>query len=273
MKHALTLVTFFLLVSQTHAQTATIDFEDKSLAPNSFYNGSDLAGGFTSRGAFFNNSYNAAFNFWGGWSYSNIKDVTTAGFGNQYAAYALPSGGGVGGAGNFGVAFNFSPGDARITLPPGSLPLSVSITNTTYAALSMKNGDAFAKKFGGSTGNDPDFFLLTIQGRDSSDNLTGTVPFFLADYRFANNALDYIVSTWQSVDLSTLPGTTTSLTFVLASSDNGDFGMNTPSYFALDSLLVTAVPEPGTLALISITLVGGSTFTWIRRRRNIKSTL
>ena len=267
MKLTCTLVTFLLLAAQTYAQTSTIDFEDKTLAPNSFNNGSDLAGGFTSGGAFFNKSYNAAFNFWGGWSYSNIKDVTTAGFGNQYAAYALPSGGGVGGAGNFGVAFNFSPGDARITLPAGSLPLSVSITNTTYAALSMKNGDAFAKKFGGPTGHDPDFFLLTIQGRDSSDNLTGSVPFYLADYRFANDALDYIVSTWQSVDLSSLPSTTKSLTFDLTSSDNGDFGMNTPSYFALDSLIVTAVPEPSTLALLSITLVGGSTFTWKRTRR------
>jgi Domain of unknown function (DUF4465)/PEP-CTERM motif len=268
MKHALTLAAFLLLASQTSAQTTTINFEDKSLPPDSFYNGSDLAGGFTSGGAFFNNSYSPAFGAWSGWSYSNIKDVTTAGFGNQYAAYALPGGGGVGGAGNFGVAFNFSPGDARITLPAGSLPLSVSITNTTYAALSMKNGDSFAKKFGGGTGNDPDFFLLTIQGRDSSDSITGTVPFYLADYRFTDNTLDYIVSTWQSVDLSTLPGTTKSLTFDLTSSDNGEFGMNTPSYFALDSLLVTAVPEPSTLALLSITAVGGPILGWKRFRRN-----
>ena len=264
MKHALTLVTFLLLAAQTYAQTSTIDFEDKSLAPNSFYNGSDLAGGFTSGGAFFNNSYSPAFGAWSGWSYSNVNDTTTSGFGNQYAAFP---GTGVGGAGIYGVAFNFSPGDARITLPAGSLPLSVSITNTTYTALSMKNGDSFAKKFGGSTGNDPDFFLLTIQGRDSSNNLTGTVPFYLADYRFVDNTLDYIVNTWQSVDLSTLPSTTTSLTFDMTSSDTGPFGMNTPSYFALDSLIITAVPEPSTMALISITLVGGSTFTWKRTRR------
>ena len=267
MKLTCTLAAFLLLAAQTYAQTTTIDFEDKPLAPNSFYNGSDQAGGFTSGGAFFNNNYNASFNFWGGWSYSNIKDVTTAGFGNQYAAYNLPSGGGVGGAGNFGVAYNFNPGDARITLPAGSLPLSVSLTNTTYAGLSMKYGDPFAKKFGGSTGNDPDFFLLTIQGRDSSNNLTGSIPFYLADYRFVDNTLDYIVSAWQSVDLSSLPNTTKSLTFDMTSSDNGPFGMNTPSYFALDSLIVTAVPEPSTLALLSITLVGGSTFTWKRTRR------
>jgi hypothetical protein len=31
-------------------------------------------------------------------------------------------------------------------------------TNTTYAALSMLSGDSFAKKFGGASGDDPDWF-------------------------------------------------------------------------------------------------------------------
>jgi hypothetical protein len=269
MKHTLTIASLFVLTAQLVAQNQTINFEDKFLAPNSYYNGSDQAGGFTSGGAFFNNTYNAAFDFWGGWSYSNIKDVTTAGFGNQYAAYALPSGGGGGGAGNYGVAFNFSPGDARIPLPAGTLPLTVSITNTTYAALSMQNGDSFAKKFGGSSGNDPDFFLLTIQGRDSSNHLTGTVPFYLADFRFANNTLDYIVNTWQSVDLSSLPATTRSLTFDLTSSDNGMFGINTPTYFALDSLVV-AVPEPSTLALLAVVINLGGFAAWRKYLRSAK---
>ncbi len=37
----------------TQAGRSVIDFEDLTLSPNSFYNGSDGAGGFTSRGAFF----------------------------------------------------------------------------------------------------------------------------------------------------------------------------------------------------------------------------
>ena len=47
---------------------------------------------------------------------------------------------------------------------------------------------------------------------------------------------------WVLVDLSGL-GTVAALEFELASSDNGPFGMNTPSYFALDDLMF--VPEPG----------------------------
>lgn len=265
MKPILTAAMLLICTYAIHAQTTTITFEDKSLPPNSYENGANLSGGFTSGGAFFNNNYNSTFDFWLGWSYSNVKDVTTPGFTNQYAAYHLPSGGGDASS-NFGVAFNFDVGDARVTLPSGTNPLSMRLTNVTYTALSMRDGDAFAKKFGGATGNDPDFFLLNIQGRDASNAITGTVPFYLADFRFNNNALDYIISNWTTVDLSSLPANTTALTFELTSSDNGAFGMNTPAYFAMDTLIL-AVPEPGSFALIS--LMGTSTvgIVWGCRRR------
>lgn len=262
------IVMLIILPSQVYAQTS-VDFEDKSLGQNSFENGANLAGGFTSRGAFFNNNYNSAFDSWLGWSYSNVTDVSTPGFLNQYAAYHLPGGGGAGASANFGVAFNFDVGDARITLPAGSRPLAVSIANTTYTALSMRDGDAFAKKFGGASGNDPDFFLLNIQGRDAGNAVTGTVPFFLADYRFGNNAQDYIISQWTSVDLSSLPTPTTALTFEMSSSDNGAFGMNTPSYFALDNLML-AVPEPGSLALVVAAGLAGYGAWRMRRKRRVR---
>jgi len=100
----------------------------------------------------------------------------------------------------------------------------------------MFNGDAFSKKFGGESGNDQDWFMLTITGKDVDGVVTGTVDFYLADYRFADNSTDYIVNTWQYVDLTSL-GTVKSLEFTLSSSDVGDWGMNTPAYFALDTLM------------------------------------
>ncbi|QEL19210.1 Ig-like domain repeat protein [Limnoglobus roseus] len=226
--------------------TTAADFENFSLPPNSFYNGADGAGGFNTGGGQFNNSYNSSFDVWSGWSHSNVTDVTTAGFGNQYAAYNVPGGGtGAGGSANYGVAFGFPgsggfPGDPiTIDLPAGQRPQSMQITNTTYAALSMRDGDAFAKKFGGTTGNDPDFFLLTITGKNASGADTGTRTFYLADYRFADNSKDYIVSQWTTVDLSSLPTATTQLSFALSSSDVGTFGVNTPTYFAMDDLILT----------------------------------
>ncbi|NEQ75264.1 MAG: DUF4465 domain-containing protein [Okeania sp. SIO2C9] len=232
-----------------------VDFEDLTLGPEEFYNGSDGAGGFTSQDAFFNNSFNSTFGSWSGWSYSNTSDTTTPGFMNQYSAF---TGTGFGGTGNYGVAFTFNPGDAMIELPDGYSVDSVRITNTTYAVLSMLNGDQFAKKFGGVSGNDPDFFLLTINGLDDSNTSVGSVEFYLADYRFADNSQDFIVDDWSLVDLSPL-NAATKLSFGLTSSDNHpQFGLNTPAYFALDNLILhKSVPESASnLGLLVLGAVG-----------------
>jgi hypothetical protein len=124
----------------------------------------------------------------------------------------------------------------------------------------MRDGDQFAKKFGGDSGNDEDFFKLEIQGFRGTV-ATGSVDFFLADYRFANNSQDYLVDQWARVNLSSL-GAVDSLKFALSSSDLGQFGMNTPAYFAMDRIAFSAVPEPGSIALLGI----AGAAAWLRRR-------
>ena len=56
------------------------------------------------------------------------------------------------------------------------------VTNGTYAYLSMLNGDAYAKKFGGVSGNDPDWFKLTIRKWYNGILANDSVTFYLADY-------------------------------------------------------------------------------------------
>ena len=193
-----------------------------------FHNNSVFTTTFSSGDYNFSNSYDttwgAASGYWSsGWVYSNMTDSTTSGFTNQYSAKA---GGGhpIGGA-------NYAIGKPNSTIvfnnPDG---LSINITNSTYAANSMRDGDAFAKKF---TNADQDYFKLHIYGY-SNGSITDSTEFYLADFTHADSTLDYIVTDWQYVEL--LPGPYDSVSFNLSSSDVGAFGMNTPAYFCIDNV-------------------------------------
>lgn len=233
---------------------AVADMEDLTLPPESFYNGSDEAGGFISHGVTFGNTFDTTFGSWYGFAYSNTSDTTTPGFFNQYSSF---TGADVSGSGIYGVGFDPTAtlyGTVPVvTLPPGTKPVSIYLTNATYPALSMRDGDFFAKKFGGSSGDDPDWFKLTITGLRPSGAVTGSLDFFLADFRFADNGLDYIIDQWTWVDLTPL-GAASRMQFTLSSSDNGSFGMNTPSYFVLDNL--ATVPVPPAAVIVSAILLG-----------------
>jgi len=206
--------------------------------------------------ASFDNEYVIEWDSWSGWAYSKDTDTTTSGFGNQYSAI---TGSGSRGSSNYGI----SNGDSSITFG-SSIDFTgrgFDVTNTTYAHNSMRDGDSFAKQFGGASGDDADFFRLSVEGFLSGSS-TGTVEFYLADFRFADNSQDYILSDWAFVDLSTL-GTVDELAFDLSSSDVGSFGMNTPDYFAIDN--IGAVPEPAAFTLLAGALALG--FVGLRRRR------
>jgi len=233
-----------VMLSATNINAQTVsDFENLIIPAGAFWNGSDMSGthnngqffnNFTSGNAIFPNVFDTTWGLPGFWStgfaYSNVQDSITSGFGNLYASR---TGIGVNNSSNYVVAQN----NALIRLSGVAQNNTVSgvfITNSTYAANSMRDGDSFAKQFGGSTGNDPDWFLLTIKGYTNGNLTADSVDFYLADYRFVDNNLDYIVTLWQWVDLTSL-GAIDSLVFMLNSSDVGSFGMNTPAFFCMDN--------------------------------------
>lgn len=220
-------------------ESLVADFEDLTLNPESYWNGSDGSGAFTTGEARFHNDYNAEYFSWSGWSYSNTSDVSTPGWFNQYSAI---TGGGMGESGsNFGISSLFGP--AVIDFPEKAYaPKGFYVTNATYAALSMEQGDAFGKKFGGADGSDPDYFMLSAWGYANGES-TDTVDYYLADYRSDVPEEDYIIETWQWVDLSSF-GKVDSLKFDLASSDNNDWGMVTPAYFCMDDLYLAPDAAP-----------------------------
>lgn len=239
MKNILLLVLFSLSFVIAKTQT-TVDFEEFDLgfvgylnnAPDDFFESGNIR---------LPNNYTVFPNFeaWEGWAISAQGDSETPGFLNQYSVI---SGSGYNGSNNFALSYKFD--DNVIYLDDAAMGAPVAgfyVNNSTYAYLSMQDGDSAAKKFGGESGDDEDYFLLTIKGYLNGSLKTESVDFYLADYRFADNSMDYIIDDWTYVDLLPL-GNVDSLTFALSSSDNGDFGMNTPAYFCLDNFTTTDMP-------------------------------
>ena len=224
---------------------AIADFDDLTLESESYWNGADEAGYFASGGMLFNNNYDSEYLSWDGFAYSNITDTDTHGYDNQYGAM---TGGEINGSANYAVGYHSSwaadPPTAAFPLPTreGVVELveisGLYVTNDVYTYYSMLEGDDYAKKFGGETGDDPDWYLLTITGIDENGDAVegGVVEFYLADFRFEDNSRDYIIDDWTWVDLSGL-GEIWGMQFSVSSSDVGEWGMNTPAYFAIDSII------------------------------------
>ena len=113
---------------------------------------------------------------------------------------------------------------------------TIQVTNCTYTYNSMQRGDQFAKKFGGASGDDKDSLILQIDCFDKqTSKLIKTTQVILADFRFTDNSKDYILDTWKEVNV-----TGDSLVFSMKSSDNGQHGMNTPGYYAVDQFTTTS---------------------------------
>ncbi|MCX5684437.1 MAG: DUF4465 domain-containing protein [Planctomycetota bacterium] len=263
MLRTMTLAAAALMVLAGGTLANEANFDNLALGANSYWDGGPTAGShpFVSGSATFNNGffYDPYYGMtsWGGWAYSNKSDTTTPDWTNQYSA--IP---GVAHSGaNYAIGYidMWDGVIPTVTLATPSVVDSAWFTNTTYAFYSIRDGTSFSKVFGDDPDPD-DWFILTITGKDAAGAVTGSVDFPLADYRFAGNAQDYIVSDWTRVDLASLK-TVKSLEFTLTSSDSGFFGMNTPSYFAMDSLTVS--PEPATLGLVALGLAA------LARRRRV----
>ena len=73
---------------------------------------------------------------------------------------------------------------------------------------------------------------------------------------------------WRTVNLTSL-GAADTLTFSYESSDVGVFGINTPTYFAADDLVLSTgsnvVPEPSSIVCFLVVAIGLGMLRWRRR--------
>lgn len=203
---------------------SVIDFENVTIPDTGFVNNLE----YQEKGIRFSNNYTVSSYgaYWEGFSYSRLTDRTTPGLINQYSVYAS---GGADQSQTFALAYDSydSPTNFQFISDQSYKVKSVMVNNSTYAALSVKEGDSNAKQF-----EKGDWFKVIFTGYNVAGEAGKTVEFYLADYR---DGKTYICNAWTKVDLQSL-GSVNKVTITFDSSDKGEYGVNTPKYVCLDNL-------------------------------------
>ena len=75
-----------------------------------------------------------------------------------------------------------------------------------------------------------DYFYVTFDAYDLDGEVIATTNYYLADFR---DGRTFIQTNWVELDLSWMPPEVASLVGTMTTSDVGQYGPNTPMYFAL----------------------------------------
>lgn len=237
-----TLFTSFTLLYCTLAiaQYMPLDFEEYNLPLDTAITASatNPDSSFIFNGLEFPSIYSAAYGgFWvGGWALSTSRNDSIKDFTNLFGS---ASGGGALGSKTYMVGQN----GAYILPDENVFVYSPDYTNLAYTAEVLLNGSGFSTAFGtDSTGTDVGFpdSLILFMNYYLDGELVNFTRLPLANYALAPQA-DYIITEWgQSlVNAGDLPLIRAdSIVFNLVSSQSGQFGNNTPDFFAIDDLLV-----------------------------------
>ena len=206
------LVPFWVLAASA-AQT-TVSFDGLGLLPGHHVANASFS---TNAATFRNVDYGYS---WAGFAFSAVSNVTLNWYTNQYAAaQGFPRAYAVGYQDDYhGVA-------PEIAFDLPAAPQSVLLDNTTYAALTIRDGNGFAQPFGSN-----DTFILTLTAYDADGRAVAATNHYLADFR---DGKTFIQTNWSELDLSWMPPSVVSLVGTLETTDMSGPWANTPTYFAL----------------------------------------
>ena len=185
-----------------------------------------------SGGWIFTNYNYTSWGYWGGFTASNRTDLNQSGLDAQYTAAA---GCGYDGSSQYAVSYTMGV-QTEVYAADGQSHTVTGcyVTNNLWTYQDILQGGYGEPPYGGTTGNDPDWFKVTATGKNASGQVVGTLDFYLADYRFSNNEEDYVLNTWEWFDLSPL-GSVATISFDLSSSRGSGYNMITPAYFCMDN--------------------------------------
>ena len=140
------------------------------------------------------------------------------------------------GSNNFAIVYDagmWGANPAALTMKDGEARVieSVYVNNTTYTLNTLRNGNEYAAPMA-----DNGFFKVVATGY-VGETVVGTSEYFLA------KNISF-VSEWSKWDLSGL-GAIDKVVFSLSGSPEqyGDWGINTPTYFAIDDIAVRVYPD------------------------------
>ncbi len=260
---------FWAITAQTCHAWVTIDFDEVRLPPNTSLpaTASDQTP-FRSHEVQFQRGWNNEFACCpSGWAISNQTDQVTAGPSSAFAARVQSTGGGGLNSDQFGVVNSYQRGEARVEFPQPVEVQGMYATNVTYTYLATVEGNDGAGFVKGPFA-EGDWLRVDVIGLNDQQTETGRVPIYLVDYREGQTIA---IDEWSWFELGSLGNNVSALEFEMTSTDVGQFGMNTPAYFAVDDLTFRVVPEPSVLPSIVTAVLIGLGFGGSRRRLSGKS--
>ena len=203
----------------------------------------------------FNFSHLPSRNSWSGYSWEGFTVSQATKDGEGYGYYSNVAKGGLKGEGTPYIFAYYSEYwhtnnedmlSSNVILFDGEFyPREVYLNNALVSYNDVVNGaSSGGYKFGDfdKSGRTEDRFEVRIKGLDSDlEESDKTVVYNLA--YFAKDT-SFVNTQWEKVDLSPL-GKVSGLSFTVVSTDQGKYGTNTSTYFALDGLKVsTTANEP-----------------------------
>jgi hypothetical protein len=216
------------------------DFNNLALSTqvDTFWIGANNQEGFTHKDLFFPNQYTND-TIWEGFGYSNMGNKSTVIENIEpYSVYAIQD------KEDYFTLVRI-PNKAELPTPTfhfkddrNHILKSLEVNNTTRGHYWMDFGTDEFERMGGQGSEKPDWFKLTITGINANGEMTSSIEFFLADYRFDNNKRDYIVSEWTTIELRELGPVNKIQISVSSSKTNINGDMITPEMFCIDNLKI-----------------------------------
>jgi hypothetical protein len=136
------------------------------------------------------------------------------------------------------TAYIFSPGDFILVAPQSTVVSSITINNTALVTHAVTNGLFQASPFAQG-----DFLRVRFISLDENNQATDSTNWY--DLAVHDGNL-WLMSQWTTIDLSSLQSNR--ITFELSGSDVDPlFGLNTPSYLAIDNVAIDQVTQPASV--------------------------